>query len=76
MNWQINTDNVYDPCIPDFSFATSASFLFASSDFNPFIMETQDKIIIITNGNAAAIDAVGGRYVMIECHEEQKLMDF
>lgn len=25
---------------------------------------------------AAAIDAVGGRYVMIECHEEQKLMDF
>lgn len=25
---------------------------------------------------AAAIDAVGGRYVMIECHEDQKLIDF
>ena len=25
---------------------------------------------------AAAVDAVGGRYVMIECHEDEKLMGF
>lgn len=25
---------------------------------------------------AAAVDAVGGRYVMIECHEEEKLISF
>ena len=24
----------------------------------------------------AAVDAVGGRYVMIECHEKEKLMQF
>ena len=25
---------------------------------------------------AAAVDAVGGRYIMIECHDNQKLIDF
>ena len=34
------------------------------------LLQAADDVIM------AAVDAVGGRYVMIECHEKEKLMQF
>ena len=36
----------------------------------------KDLLQIAYDVIAAAVDAVGGRYMMIECREEKKLVDF